>query len=84
VVTRNDDVPLTLRSLRVLSNGVLEDFVVQHRVDDDPAVSGHPRFPFVGGVLVGVELSDVPPGGWFARVPGTWLSPPLCGEGARQ
>ena len=58
VVTRDDDVALTLRSLRVLSNGVLLDFVVQHRVDDDPSASGHPRFPFDGGVLVGVELSD--------------------------
>ena len=58
VVTRNEDVAFTLRSLRVMSNGVLLDFVVQHRVDDDPAVGGHPRFPFGGGVLVGVELSD--------------------------
>jgi hypothetical protein len=58
VVTRNDDVAVTLRSLRVLDNGVLLDFVVQHRVDDDPAVSGGPHFPFDGGVLVGVELAD--------------------------
>ena len=58
VVTRNDDAAVTLRSLRVLDNGVLLDFVVQHRIDADPAVSGGPRFPFDADVLVGVELAD--------------------------
>ena len=59
VVTRNEDVAFTLRSLRVMSNGVLLDFVVQHRVDDDPAVGGHPRFPFGGGVLVTGTVDSV-------------------------
>lgn len=58
VLTRSDDVAFTLRSLRVFQNGVLLDVVVQHRIDDDPAVGGGPRFPFDGGVLVGVELAD--------------------------
>lgn len=58
VVTRNDDVAITLRSLRVLSNGVLLSFVVQHRVDHDPGASGHQPFPVDSDVLVGVELSD--------------------------
>ncbi|HEY5553611.1 MAG TPA: hypothetical protein VIK43_01655, partial [Cellulomonas sp.] len=58
VVTRDDDVAFTLRSLRVLSNGALLSFVLQHRVDEDPAAFGTQRFAFDREVLVGVELPD--------------------------
>jgi hypothetical protein len=58
VLTRNADVAFTLRSVQVLSNGALLSFVLQHRVDEDPAAFGPQRFAFDREVLVGVELPD--------------------------
>jgi hypothetical protein len=54
VLTRSADVAFTLRSVQVLSNGGLLSFVLQHRVDDDPAAIGPQRFAFDRDVLVGV------------------------------
>ena len=58
VVTRNDDVAVTFRFLRVHSNGVVVSLVLQRRSDPDPATRHETFHTIDADVLIGVELSD--------------------------
>jgi hypothetical protein len=58
VVTRNDDVAVTLRFLLVHSNGVVVSLVLQRRFDPDPAMRHETFHTIDADVLIGVELSD--------------------------
>lgn len=58
VVTRNDDVAVALRFVRVHSNGVVISLTLQRRSDQDPALRREPFHGMDADVLIGVELSD--------------------------